>query len=115
MLDGQRGLCTLWDISLWSDSVWAGWKRIEVPDHLRNEWSTLLDLLHGLAPTHMRKKRFRKDGGSNDRGYTVSMGYIKLNERPYVPPDPAPWQGVWRIPSWPKIDFFAWHSAMEEF
>lgn len=36
------------------------------------------------------------------------MGYTKLNERPHVPPDPTPWQGVWHFPSWPKVDFFAW-------
>ena len=57
----KEGLCTLWDISLWCDSVWAGWKRIEMSPHLRIEWSTLLDLLHGLAPTQMRKK-IRKVG-----------------------------------------------------
>ena len=52
----REGLCSLWDISLWCDSIWAGWKHIEVPVHLANEWSTLLDLLHGLAPTRMRKR-----------------------------------------------------------
>lgn len=102
----REGLRTLWDISLWNNSTWAGWKCIEVPDQLSNEWATLLDCLHGLAPMHMRKKDL-KGWGPNTRGYTVSLGYVKLNERPYVPPNPAPWQGVWRTPSWPKIDFFA--------
>ena len=88
-MEGE-GLHTLWDISLWSESIWAGWKRIEVPAHLNNKWSTLLDLLHGLAPTHMRKRDL-KGWGPNAKGYAVSMGYAKLKERPYVPPDPAPW------------------------
>jgi ribonuclease HI len=107
----RKGLRSLWDISCWNNSDWAGWKPIEVPDHLTTEWTTLLELLHGLAPTHMRKKDW-KGWGPNARGYVVSLGYAKLNERPYAPPppppDPAPWQGVWRFPSWPKIDFFAW-------
>lgn len=45
--------------------------------------------------------------GAEAKGYTVSLGYAKLNERPYVPPDPAPSQGVWQLSSWPTVDFFA--------
>ena len=36
------------------------------------------------------------------------MGYDKLRERPYVPLEPTPWQGIWRCPSWPKVDYFSW-------
>eukprot|EP00253_Pinus_taeda_P017362 PITA_17362 len=103
----RNGMRTLWDISLWRDSTWTGWITAEVPDHLRSDWNMLLEHLHGLAPTHLRKKD-RIGWGATNRGYTVAMGYKKINERPYAAPDPAPWQGVWRTPSWPKIDFFAW-------
>lgn len=103
----RQGLRTLWDISLWNNDTWAGWKRIDVPEQLAIQWATLLECLHGMAPTH-RRKRDQKGWGSSVSGYTVSLGYIKLNERPYVPPNPDPWRGVWRIPSLPKIGFFAW-------
>ncbi len=63
-----------------------------------------------MAPTH-RRKRDQKGWGKSISGYTVSLGYIKLNERPYVPPNPDPWRGVWRIPSLPKINFFAWQRC----
>lgn len=82
-------------------------ERIEILDQLINEWTALLDFLHGLAPTHMKKKD-TKGWGLKEGRYAVSKGYSKLSEKPHVPPDPAPWQGIWHIPSWPKIDFFAW-------
>jgi len=86
----REGLRTLWDISLWNNDIWAGWKCIEVPKQLTTEWATLLDCLHGMVPTRMRK-RDQKGWGTSIRGYAVSLGYIKLNEQPYVPPNLAPW------------------------
>lgn len=75
----REGLRTLWDISLRNNDIWVSWKRIEVPDQFKNEWATLLDCLHGMAPTHMRK-RDQKGWGMGIRGYVVSLEYIKLNE-----------------------------------
>eukprot|EP00253_Pinus_taeda_P006464 PITA_06464 len=97
----REGMQTLWDISCWNDSIWAGWKQLKVSNNLNTEWIMLLDSLHGLAPTHSRK-RDEMGWGPKAKGYTVSLGYAKLIEKPYVPPDPAPWKGVWRLPSWPK-------------
>eukprot|EP00253_Pinus_taeda_P001840 PITA_01840 len=106
------GLLTPMTILNKMDEFMCRLENIEVSDQLRSEWTTLLEHLHSLAPTQMRKKD-QKGWGSTDRGYTVSTGYIKLNEKPHVPPDPAPWQGVWRIPTWPKINFFAWKLCHE--
>lgn len=103
----NNGLRILRDISRWHDENWAGWKSVTVPDHLRKDWNTLTEYLHGLAPTQLRKQD-QKGWGTHDRGYTVAMGYRKLIEKPHVPPDLAPWHGVWRTPSWPMTDFFAW-------
>jgi hypothetical protein len=93
----REGLRSLWDISCWNNSEWAGWKPIEVPDHLTTEWTTLLD----LAPTYMRKKDW-KGCGPNARGYAISLGYTKLNERPYAPPTQLLGKGSGEFPHGPK-------------
>ena len=109
----NNGLRTLWDISLWHEETWAGWKAVEVSDHLRRDWTMLTEQLNGLAPTQ-RRKQDRKGWGTQNSGYTVAMGYRKLTEKPHVPPDPAPWHGVWCTPSWPKTDYFAWQLCHEK-
>lgn len=89
----SEGMQTLWDISCWNDVKWAGWKHLHVPDNLISEWTMLVDALHGLAPTHSRK-RDEMGWGTKGSGYTVAQGYAKLIERPHVPTNPAPWKGI---------------------
>ena len=45
----DAGMRSLWDISVWQESHWAGWK-IETPPDLAIEREELLSKLHGLAP-----------------------------------------------------------------
>lgn len=46
--------------------------------------------------------------GKKSGRYTITQGYTKCLEFPHVPPNPAPWVGIWNFPSIPKIDHFCW-------
>lgn len=50
---------TLWDISMWTEDSWAGWKQLSVPNVLQTEWTTLRSHLHRLAPIHTCRKDAR--------------------------------------------------------
>lgn len=97
----------LWDLSDWTKNYWTGWKRLPVPSDLEDEWTNFKAHLHGLAPLHANRKDARGWENSHS-GYTVKQGYFKFLERPNVPPNPAPWAGIWNFPSNPKIDHFCW-------
>lgn len=78
-----------------------------MPSELQNEWTAFKAHLHVLAPIHANRKDARGWGKSRS-AYTVKQGYSKFLERPHVPPNPAPWAGIWNFPSIPKIDHFCW-------
>lgn len=101
----EANLITLWDLSNWKENTWAGWKQLDVPTQLHLDLNTLYTLLHGLAPT-LKNKHDVRGWGVKHSGYYVSQGYAKCLEKPHVPPNPAPWNGIWRIPSIPKVDHF---------
>lgn len=102
----DAGMRSLWDISVWQESHWAGWK-LEMPPDLAIEREELLSKLHGLAPLWMRSKDTR-GWGVQASGYSVAQGYTKLCKCPHVAMNPEPWKGIWYHPSLPKIDFFNW-------
>lgn len=101
----RAGVKTLWDISQWENNNWQRWRNLEVPSHLSNEYATLLIHLKGKAPLNTRKEDTR-GWGSVPGNYTVSQGYNHLPQKPNVPPDPKPWQGIWSQSTFPKIDIF---------
>ena len=103
----NAGLTTLWDISCWNDSNWHSWKQLQVHLELQRNCEDLFVLLKGMAPIHVRRAD-KLGWGPLSGSYTMSLGYKKLQEQPYVPPNPATWKGLWRHNSIPKIDFFCW-------
>jgi ribonuclease HI len=103
----DAGYKMLWDLSLWNGLSWVSWKQIHVPPELQIDCAVFFSLLHGMAPIHARRKDTR-GWGSMAGGFSVAQGYAKLLEQPYVPPDPAPWKGIWNHSSIPKVDFFCW-------
>jgi hypothetical protein len=102
----DAGMRSLWDISVWQESHWAGWK-LEMPPDLAIEREELIYKLHGLAPFWMRSKDTR-GWGVQASGYSVAQGYAKLCKCPHVAMNPEPWKGIWYHPPLPKIDFFNW-------
>eukprot|EP00253_Pinus_taeda_P022851 PITA_22851 len=103
----EASINSLWDLSTWNDNLWSGWKQLVVPSNLCPDLKSLTMQLHGLAPTQASKHGVRGWGTSRS-GYFVAQGYVKCLERPHVPPNPAPWTGIWRIPSIPKVDHLCW-------
>lgn len=97
----------LWDISLWRGSEWTGWKTVDLPEHLVADWAPMIGLLHGLPPLN-RNTQDVIGWGNKSKGYIVADGYVKRQERPHVPINPTPWQVIWQLQSWPKIDMFVW-------
>ena len=79
---------SLWDISVWQESHWDGWK-IETPPDLTIEHEELLSKLHGLTPSQMRSKDTR-GWGVQAGGYFVAQGNAKLCECPHVAMNPEP-------------------------
>lgn len=100
-------LITLWDLSIWEENAWAGWIQPVVPIQLRPDLNALYSHLHGLAPT-LKNKLDVRGWGVKSSSYSVSQGYVKCLEKPHVSPNPAPWNGIWKIPSIPKVDHFCW-------
>eukprot|EP00253_Pinus_taeda_P009858 PITA_09858 len=104
---------TLWDISNWTeddDRRWDSWNLGEVPHHLQDEASLLLDNLQGKSPLSATTKE-KRGWGSHTGSFSVAEGYKSLIVVPNVPPDPTQWKFIWSFPSLPKIDFFCWTLA----
>lgn len=101
------GKSTLWDISTWEGTRWAGWSLFDLPLDLLQDSICLRAMLNGVSPSHIRRKD-RCGWGTSTVGFTVAQGYANLTSIPNVPPDPAPWKAVWGIPSLPKINMFFW-------
>ena len=69
-LNELKGWCernnyiTLYDILEWTGSGrWKGWKNIEPPTNLQDDYEALLALMHGQAPMH--KNIVDSRGGKN--------------------------------------------------
>eukprot|EP00253_Pinus_taeda_P013310 PITA_13310 len=70
----------------------------------------LVEISFARADPYPRRQERRKTLGKNEKraSYTVKQGYSICLERPHVPPNPAPWVGIWNFPSIPKINHFCW-------
>eukprot|EP00253_Pinus_taeda_P027306 PITA_27306 len=102
----EAGLRTLWDISAWQNSRWAGWN-LQTPPELSMERKTLISKLHDLSPL-LARKRDTRGWGTPTGGYSIAQGYAKLCDRPHVATNPEPWKGIWHYPTLAKIYFFSW-------
>eukprot|EP00253_Pinus_taeda_P031914 PITA_31914 len=68
---------TLYDISLWDQNCWKGWKPLTLPNDLRNTWKDLKLSLIGSAPKNlMAEDEFVWD--PNGGCYMVKEGYRVL-------------------------------------
>eukprot|EP00253_Pinus_taeda_P008374 PITA_08374 len=102
----QANLKTLYDISLWDQNCWKGWKSLALPNDLRNIWADLKTSLIGSAPTNrMSDDKYVWDpsGGC----YTVKEGYRSLQNASSINNWPLH-KVAWRIECLPKVKLFNW-------
>ena len=87
---------------------WNGWKNINPPSHLRQDYDVLSSFLHGIAPLNSRAKDLR--GWGKTVTYTVKEGYQTLkNNGPRH--QQRIWEKIWSSDSIPKINIFFWLLA----
>eukprot|EP00253_Pinus_taeda_P033222 PITA_33222 len=55
----EVNLKSLWDILSWHGDSWVGWKTPNVPAAWLLDYTMLLQMLHGAAPIHVRRKDSR--------------------------------------------------------
>ena len=55
-----QDISTISDLSSWhSSGRWAGWRSLEMPDHLKMDYNQLQSLLQGSLPIHINLKDSR--------------------------------------------------------
>eukprot|EP00253_Pinus_taeda_P026690 PITA_26690 len=75
----EANLKTLYDISLWEQNCWIGWRSLSLPNDLKNLWADLKTSLIGSTPTNrMSDDKFVWD--PNGGSYTVEEGYRALQK-----------------------------------
>ena len=110
-LSGQ-GIKTLWDLSVQNnkENTWKGWKTLDPPEPLLQQWTSLTSQLNGRVSISSRSKDIR-GWGKGIGHYTVAQGYQALQASPKSHPNPTLWKGIWKVKSIPKIDMFIWTLA----
>eukprot|EP00253_Pinus_taeda_P033675 PITA_33675 len=102
----EANIKTLYDISLWDQNCWKGWKPLAFPNDLRNTWNDLKLSLTGSAPTNrLAEDKFVWD--PNGGCYTVREGYRVLQNASTV----NSWslhKAVWKVECLPKVKLFNW-------
>ena len=97
---------TLYDISLWDQNCWTGWRPLPLPDDLKNLWAELKISLTGSAPTNrMKEDSFVWD--PNGGNYTVKEGYKVLQNASATNNWPLQ-KAIWRTECLPKVKLFNW-------
>lgn len=102
----EENIKTLYDISLWDQNCWKGWKPLNLPNDLRNTWKDLkLSLISSAPKNLMAEDKFvwEPNGGC----YTVKEGYRVLQNASAV----NSWslhKAVWKVESLPKFKLFNW-------
>ena len=68
------GISIIADLSSWNISGrWAGWRSLEMPDHLKTDYNHIQSLLQGYMPIHNNLKDAKSWGNAGI--YTVKVGY----------------------------------------
>eukprot|EP00253_Pinus_taeda_P031988 PITA_31988 len=100
----EANIKTLYDISLWDQNCWKGWKSLALPNDLRNTWTDLKYSLIGSAPTNrLAEDKFVWD--PNGGCYTVKEGYSILQNASAI----NSWslhKAVWKVECLPKVKLF---------
>ena len=101
----EQGISTLYDISVWdAKGIWAGWKELSPPVHLRGAADSLLSSLHGLSPSKATAKD--RIGWGKTGKYNVKEGYRKIAKESTG--TNKLWKKVWHPDCIPKVNSFIW-------
>lgn len=99
-------LKTLFDISLWDQNCWTGWRPLPLPEILKNLWAELKTSLTGSAPTNRTMEdKFVWD--PNGGRYTVNEGYKVLQNASALKDWPLH-KATWKTECLPKVKCFNW-------
>eukprot|EP00253_Pinus_taeda_P017777 PITA_17777 len=101
-----KKLKSLYDISIWEQNRWLGWKHLRLPYNLREQWADLKLSLTGSTPLNrLSKDRYMWD--PNGGSCTVKEGYKILQNTSAINNWPLH-KVVWNPECLPKVKFFNW-------
>eukprot|EP00253_Pinus_taeda_P013290 PITA_13290 len=102
----EANLKTLFDISLWDQNYWVGWRSLSLPNGTSNLWDDLKLSLIGSTPTNrLSDDKFVWD--PNGGSYTVKEGYKAL-QNSTTSNNWHLYKTAWRTESLPKVKLFNW-------